>query len=102
MGGERIIDIKDILKGSLGTEGSLSELINVPFYIKNVEFSETQNYGEVAVVEVEIDGEVKKYHTFSQVLIKQLRQLQKYLDGNTKILATIRRRKRYYTLDSPE
>jgi len=93
-----VIDFSEFYKGSLGTEGSLSDLVNQEFIIRDVEFRATEKYGEVAIVIVELDGHKAKYHTFSGVLMQQLKEIKKKLDEGYKgVKARIKKVKRYYT-----
>jgi len=85
----------DVYKGGLDSEGYLTDLVDKTMVIEGVEFTELGNYGDVAIVTIRVNSKVEKRHTFSQVLIKQLRAIQNDLP----IKATIRKRKRYYTFE---
>ncbi|RLJ03022.1 MAG: hypothetical protein DRP11_02005 [Candidatus Aenigmatarchaeota archaeon] len=93
-----IISFSEFYKGVLGSQGSLSELVNQEFIIREVEFKITEQYGETALVTIEIDGHKAKYHTFSGVLLKQLKEIKKKLDEGYKgVKVTLKKVKRYYT-----
>ena len=86
----------EIYEGAIESEGQLSELINEEFLIHDVEFKHL-NLGEVALVTVEIDNEVRKLHTFSRVLIDQLKEIKKHTDKGFSIQVKLVKRKNYYT-----
>jgi len=91
---EKIKSFSEVYKGaSLNSAGQLIELVGKEIILRDVEFSELGSYGEVAVVTVEYDGNVERRHTFSSVLIKQLKAIQSELPVKT----VIKKRKRYYT-----
>jgi len=90
------VRFSDIYKGSLNSEGSLTDLVNMEFDIINVEFVET-NYGECAIVEIEYDNTRERRHTFSKVLIKQLKAIEDTIKSGTRVTAKLVRRKRYYS-----
>jgi len=94
-----LLSFSDVYKGSLESDGQLTEYVNQTMIIKDVEFTELGTYGEVAIAIVEVDGETKRLHTFSQVLIKQLKAIKPYLEQGKPIRATLRKRKRYYTFE---
>ena len=95
----------DIYKGDFedwGTDRPLTDLVNMDFYITGVSFYDTANYGEAAVVDVEVpsrQGLSGKYYTFSTVLIKQLKAIKPHLDKGKKVYAVLRRKKRYFTFE---
>ena len=92
-----IVDFGKIYKGSLNSDGRLSELIGKTFLIKNVEITEIA-LGEVAIATIEVDGKEERRHTFSAVLIDQLKQVKEFTDKGKKVRATLKKVKRYYTL----
>ena len=93
---EDVVDFSEISKSVLGTEDSLAALEGETFIIRNVEWRQTR-LGEAALIEVEHKGTIKKYHTFSRVLIDQLKEIEEYLNQGKKVRVTLERRKRYYT-----
>ncbi|MEM2498320.1 MAG: hypothetical protein QXR81_08095 [Candidatus Nezhaarchaeales archaeon] len=88
----KVRDFKEVYKGELQSDGRLSALVDKTFVITNIEFIKFEKFGEGAVVTVHPD---KRYHTFSAVLVKQLRSILDKLP----VRATLRKRKRYYVLE---
>jgi len=72
----------------------ISELEGKEIVITNVRF-DSSKYGEYAVITTE-DG--KQYRTSGMVLLKQLRELQKYLQ-QYKVRAKVKKIKNYYILE---
>ena len=96
---EEIVEFSDVYKGSLGSDGRLTDYVNEIMIIEDVEFTEIQNYGEVAIVTVRIGKGKLRLHTFSQVLMKQLKAIKEITDQGKKVRARLVRRKRYYTFE---
>mgnify|MGYP000380216681 CR=1 FL=1 len=96
---EEIVEFSSIYKGSLGSDGRLTDYVNEIMVIEDVEFKEIDNYGEVAIVTVQLGREKLKLHTFSQVLMKQLKAIKEHTDKGKKVRARLTRRKRYYTFE---
>jgi len=92
-----VVDFADVFKGSFNSIGSLTELVNQTVLIKDVEFRETRK-GYVAIVTVIVNGKEERRHTFSQVIIDQLRALEELFKSGKMIRATVRKRGSYYTL----
>jgi len=92
-----VIEFGEVYKGSLNSDGRLSELVGETFLIKSVEITEIA-LGEVAIAEIERDGKTERRHTFSSVLIDQLKQVKEFTDKGKKVKATLKKVKRYYTL----
>jgi len=89
------IKIEEIIE--LGNDFSkplISELEGKEIVITNVRF-DSSKYGEYAVITTD-DG--KQYRTSGMVLLKQLRELQKYLE-KYKVRAKVKKIKNYYILE---
>lgn len=89
----------EIVNSNWDTVGNISDLKGELLTLLGFELiQDSQN--EVAIVELEReDGTIKeKRHTFSGVLIKQLKQIEPVL-RNKKVLATVTKRKNYYTFE---
>jgi len=94
-----VVDFKEVYRGSLQSDGQLTELVDKTFIITGVEIQEMGKYGEVAVVTLSFNGAVQRRHTFSTVLLKQLKAIKEYTDKGKKVKVTLRKVKRYYTLE---
>ena len=94
-----VVDFKEVYKGSLASNGQLTEMVDKTFLITSVEIQEMGRYGEVAVATIELNGVVQRRHTFSSVLVKQLKAIKEIIDEGKKVKATLRKVKRYYTLE---
>ena len=97
----QVVSFSEIAKTSFGTEGNLTDLVGVSFRIKDIEWVEREIRGEkmnIPIVTVEVNGEEKRYHTWSRVISKQLEQIEEHLRKGLMVEATIRKVKRYYTL----
>jgi len=97
----KVVSFQEISGKSFGTEGNLTDLVGQTFIIKSIEWVEREIRGEkvnIPIVTVEVDGETKKYHTWSRVISKQLEAVEEQLMKGVYIEATIRKVKRYYTL----
>ena len=97
--GEETVKFSEIYKGSLGSDGRLTDFINEIMTITDVEFQEISNYGKVAIVTVRIGNKQLRLHTFSSVLMKQLEVIKQYTDKGKKVEVHLVRRKRYYTFE---
>lgn len=78
---------------------NVSEIINQPVVVTDVEFKEHER-GTITIIKTNL-GE---FYTFSQVLKDQFEKLKHYLENNKDIAGVelvIRKRKRYYYIDSP-
>jgi len=95
-GNRPVKKFSEIYENILDSEGSLSELINEEFLIHDVEFKKSK-IGEVAIVTVEYDNQIRKLHTFSGVLLDQLREIKKHTDKGFSIQVKLVKRKNYYT-----
>ena len=95
-----IVDFDDVYMAYRPRTENLSVLEGTTFIIKKVEFEESSK-GEVAVVTVETPEGEKRYHTFSRVIIKQLKAIMPVLEKGFKVRATVVRTKRYLMLRSP-
>ncbi len=90
----------EIYKGELKSEGQLTELVGTTFVIKAVEIGTLGGkLGEYAIATVNTGKETKRLHTFSSVLIKQLKRVKEYTDKGEEVEATLRKVKNYYTLE---
>jgi hypothetical protein len=96
---EKVVEFKEVYRGGLGSDGQLTELVDKTFIIKGVEIQEMGKYGEVAVVTIIYDRVEQRRHTFSAVLIKQLKAIKEFTDKGKKVKCTLRKVKRYYTLE---
>jgi hypothetical protein len=96
---EKPIEFKEVYRGGLGSDGQLTELVDKTFIVKNVEIQEMGKYGEVAIATIMYDRVEQRRHTFSSVLIRQLKALKEYTDKGKKVKCTLRKVKRYYTLE---
>jgi hypothetical protein len=94
-----VVEFKEVYRGSLQSDGQLTELVDRTFIIKGVEIQEMGKYGEVAVVTIIYDRVEQRRHTFSAVLIKQLKAIKEFTDKGKKVKCTLRKVKRYYTLE---
>lgn len=92
---------EEIYKGELESDGQLTELVNQKFIVEDVEFKNMSGkLGEVALVQVDLGGQKLKLHTFSSVLIKQLRAIKQYINkNNDTVEVTLRKTKNYYTFE---
>jgi len=92
---------EDIKQQQFDSIGGLTQLEGETLEIINVEFlGEIGNLGEVAVVTVKREnGETEKRHTFSKVLIEQLKMIQPHLKKGKHVIAGLVKRKRYYTFE---
>ena len=98
---KKVIEFNEIARRTLDSVGSLSDLVGQTIYITDVEFRELGNLGEVAIVVYHPanSDELVKRHTFSQVLIEQLKSIKDYLDQGYEVKAKIVKRKRYLTFE---
>jgi hypothetical protein len=96
---EKVVEFKEVYRGSLMSDGQLTELVDKSFIIKGVEIQEMGKYGEVAIATIELNGKVERRHTFSSVLVKQLKAVKEITDKGKKVKCTLRKVKRYYTLE---
>jgi hypothetical protein len=96
---EKVVEFKEVYRGSLQSDGQLTELVDKTFVIQSVEIQEMGKYGEVAIVTIAGNGKVERRHTFSSVLIKQLKAIKEFTDKGKKVKCTLRKVKRYYTLE---
>jgi len=94
-----VLDFSELdIRVGLDSAGRLLDLLN-----KCVEFDmttlEIQQFGEreVAVISVSYDNRSEKRHTFSEVIIKQLKAI-KELYSNMRITAKIIKVRNYYQL----
>jgi hypothetical protein len=94
-----VVEFKEVYRGSLQSNGQLTELVDKTFVIQGVEIQEMGKYGEVAVVTIIYDRVEQRRHTFSAVLIKQLKAIKEFTDKGKKVKCTLRKVKRYYTLE---
>jgi hypothetical protein len=94
-----VVEFKEVYKGSLQSNGQLTELVDKTFVIQGVEIQEMGKYGEVAIATIELNSKVERRHTFSAVLIKQLKAIKEFTDKGKKVKCTLRKVKRYYTLE---
>ena len=97
---ENVVDFDTVYMAYRPRTENLSVLEGTTFIIKAVEFEESSR-GEVAVVTVETTDGEKKYHTFSKVIIRQLKAIMPVLEKGYKVRATVVRTKRYLMLRSP-
>jgi hypothetical protein len=97
--GKGVVEFKEVYRGSLMSDGQLTELVDKSFIVKSVEIQEMGKYGEVAIATIELNGKVERRHTFSSVLIKQLKAIKEFTDKGKKVKCTLRKVKRYYTLE---
>jgi hypothetical protein len=96
---EKVVEFKEVYRGSLMSDGQLTELVDKSFIIRSVEVQEMGKYGEVAIATIELGGKVERRHTFSSVLIKQLKAIKEFTDKGKRVKCTLRKVKRYYTLE---
>jgi hypothetical protein len=94
-----VVEFKEVYRGGLGSDGQLTELVDKSFIIKGVEIQEMGKYGEVAIATIELNGKVERRHTFSSVLVKQLKAVKEITDKGKRVKCTLRKVKRYYTLE---
>jgi hypothetical protein len=94
-----VVEFREVYRGSLMSDGQLTELVDKTFVIQGVEIQEMGKYGEVAIATIELDGKVERRHTFSSVLVKQLKAVKEITDKGKKVKCTLRKVKRYYTLE---
>jgi len=94
-----VVAFSDIYKGSLESDGQLADYLNEEMIIKDVEFTELGNYGDVAIVTVEVKNVERRLHTFSKVLIRQLKAIESTLKEGKVVKARLVKRKRYYTFE---
>jgi len=94
-----VVAFSDVYKGSLDSHGRLTDYLNEEMIIKDVEFTELGNYGDVAIATVEVKNVERRLHTFSQVLIKQLKAIEDVLKEGKVVKARLVKRKRYYTFE---
>jgi hypothetical protein len=101
MAGDRMPKkFSEVYKGELKSDGQLTELVGQNFIIKAVEVGELSGkLGEYAIATVQAGDKTMRLHTFSKVLIKQLKAVKPYVDKGEEIEATIRKIKNYYTLE---
>ena len=97
---DNVVDFDTVYMAYRPRTENLSVLEGTTFIIKAVEFEESSR-GEVAVVTVETTDGEKKYHTFSKVIIRQLKAIMPVLEKGYKVRATVVRTKRYLMLRSP-
>ncbi len=83
----------DIYISEWKTKGNIGDLRGKEVVIKKVEFVQGA-LGEVALLDVETEDGNFRVHTFSKVIIKQLKSITDKLP----IRATIKKVKSYYTL----
>ena len=95
---EETVRFSDAYKGTFNSVGQLTKLVDKELTIIDVEFYDT-SMGEAAVAVVEVDGKTERRHTFSEVLVKQLHAIEGHLRRGKKVLAILRKRKRYYTFE---
>ena len=99
---EVIVKFEEIARKGLDTMGQLTEKVNETFYVTGVDIREMGNLGECAIVTIEDEkGNVEKRHTFSKVLVDQLKQIKETIESGEadKVEVTLRKRKRYYTFE---
>lgn len=99
----KIVEFGEIKKRSLDSVGGLTELRGKTLLITDVEFQEMGSLGEVAVVTVEYTERgkkrIEKRHTFSKVLISQLKAVKEYIEQGMKVQAKLTKRRNYYTFE---
>ena len=98
---KQVVSFQEISRESFGTEGNLTDLVGQTFIIKDIEWLEREIRNEkvnIPIVTVEVDGETRKYHTWSRVISKQLEAIEEQLRKGVYVKATVKKVKRYYTL----
>lgn len=83
----------EVYQGEWKTQGNLSDIEGKEIIIKKVDFVEGVK-GEAALIELEDDIGTYRVHTFSKVVIKQLKAILEKLP----VKATVKKVKNYYTL----
>ena len=92
------IPIKEAMP-KIDSIGNLTGLANKDIEIISFEMLPAMGtLGEGALVTLKSDGKIGKYHTFSLVLIKQLKTIAPILK-NKKVLARVSKRKNYYVFE---
>lgn len=80
------------------TVGNISDIRDEEIQIVHYELIQNSKR-EIAIIDIiRIDGTEEKRHTFSGVLIKQLKQIESIL-RNKYVLAKVTKRKNYYTFE---
>lgn len=96
---EKTVEFGKIYKGDLDSDGHLSDYVGKNLVIKSVEFGELGTLGNYAILTVQIGDEIKRLHTFSEVVIRQCEKLEPHLKTGTSVKAKLVKRKNYITLE---
>jgi hypothetical protein len=96
---EKTIEFGEIYKGDLDSDGHLSDYVGRNIVIKGVEFGELGTLGDYAILTVQIGNEIKRLHTFSEVIIRQCKKLEPHLKNGISVKAKLIKRKNYITLE---
>jgi aspartate ammonia-lyase len=80
---------------------NLSELVNQTFVIANIEFQEITYRGQNTVISIITLSNGQKYHTFSTILIEQLKNIKQITDSGKMVRVKLIKTKRYYQFTKP-
>jgi hypothetical protein len=80
---------------------NISELVNQVFVIANVEFQEITYRGQNTVISIITLSDGSKYHSFSAILIEQLKQIKQICDSGKMVRVKLIKTKRYYQFTKP-
>lgn len=94
-----IIEFGEIHKGDIDSDGHLGDMVGKIMHIKAVEFGKLETLGDYAVVTAQVGNEIKRLHTFSAILIKQLKKIEPYVAQGKIVKAKLIKRKNYYTFE---
>jgi len=96
---EKTVEFGEIYTGDLNSDGRLSDYVGRSIVIRAVEFGELGTLGNYAILTVQIGNEVKRLHTFSEVIIRQCKKLEPHLKNGAFVKAKLVKRKNYITLE---
>jgi len=95
----KVVKFSDLKVNTIDSEGQLTDLVDKTFTIVNIEWQTSDLYGDFAIVEGRIGNKKFRRHTFSKVLLKQLKVIGEELAKGNLVEVTLTKRKRYYTFE---
>jgi len=94
---EQVVDFQ----GSREITKNISELTNQVFIISSVQFQDLVYRGNNTTIAIITLSDGSKYHTFSSILIEQLKQIKQITDSGKMVRVKLIKTKRYYQFTKP-
>jgi hypothetical protein len=88
-------------QGSREVTKNISELVNSTFIISSVDFQEITYRGNQTVIAIVTLSDGTKVHTFSNILIEQLKNIKQLTDSGKMVRVKLIKTKRYYQFTKP-